>query len=136
MFKGILEVMDEKKDVPILACSPPSLQRLTWEYLEIERVKTLGIPTRYIYHLGIPFIVPVQKGDATDRDWTMHLKTTPGPKLRVKASRKVTTNNSLAPFYTLSKSTCGYFFSRDTDNKRRKFGIPPSDLVKWRMRNN
>lgn len=40
--------------------------------------------------------------------------------------------NSLAPFSTLGKYTCGYYFSRDTDNKKRKTGIPPSDLVAWR----
>ena len=41
-------------------------------------------------------------------------------------------SNSLAPFSTVGKPTCGYFFSRVTDNKKKKFGIPPSDLVKWR----
>lgn len=40
--------------------------------------------------------------------------------------------NSLAPFSTLGKYTCGYYFSRATDNKKRKTGIPPSDLVSWR----
>lgn len=40
--------------------------------------------------------------------------------------------NALAPFSTLGKYTCGYYFSRDTDNKKRKTGIPPSDLVAWR----
>lgn len=40
--------------------------------------------------------------------------------------------NSLAPFSTLGKSTCGYYFSRETDNKKRKTGIPPSNLVAWR----
>lgn len=40
--------------------------------------------------------------------------------------------NSLAPFSTLGKSTCGYYFSRETDNKKMKTGIPPSNLVAWR----
>ena len=40
--------------------------------------------------------------------------------------------NSLAPFSTLGKYTCGYYFSRSTDHKKRKTGIPPSDLVAWR----
>lgn len=40
--------------------------------------------------------------------------------------------NRLAPFSTSGKSTCGYYFSRDTDNNKRKTGIPPSDLVAWR----
>ena len=41
-------------------------------------------------------------------------------------------NNSAAPFFTMQKPTCGYFFSRGTDNKKKKFGIPPSNLVMWR----
>jgi len=41
-------------------------------------------------------------------------------------------NNSVAPFATLAKPTCGYFFSRGTDNKKRRTGIPSADLVKWR----
>ncbi|XP_072045053.1 uncharacterized protein [Amphiura filiformis] len=40
--------------------------------------------------------------------------------------------NSVAPFSTLAKPTCGFFFSRETDNKKRRTGIPPADLVKWR----
>ncbi|XP_071792413.1 uncharacterized protein [Asterias amurensis] len=40
--------------------------------------------------------------------------------------------NSVAPFATLAKPTCGFFFSRVTDNKKRRTGIPPADLVKWR----
>ena len=41
-------------------------------------------------------------------------------------------NNSLAPFATLGKPTCGFFFADSTNNRKAKFGIPPSDLVKWR----
>lgn len=40
--------------------------------------------------------------------------------------------NSVAPFATLAKPTCGFFFSRITDNKKRRTGIPSADLVKWR----
>jgi len=41
-------------------------------------------------------------------------------------------SNSVAPFATLAKPTCGWFFSRNTDNKKRRTGIPSADLVKWR----
>jgi hypothetical protein len=41
-------------------------------------------------------------------------------------------SNSVAPFATLAKPTCGWFFSRGTDHKKRLTGIPPADLVKWR----
>ena len=40
--------------------------------------------------------------------------------------------NKLAPFKTLGKPTCGFNFSRSTDNRKIKFGIMPSNLVKWR----
>lgn len=49
---------------------------------------------------------------------------TPNPHLSM--------SNSMSPFHTSIKPTCGYFFSRDTDNKKRRIGIPPSDLVSWR----
>jgi hypothetical protein len=43
-----------------------------------------------------------------------------------------TSSNSLWPFCTMEKPSCGYFFSRNTDNKKR-LGIPPStNTVKWR----
>ncbi|XP_072165477.1 uncharacterized protein [Diadema setosum] len=40
--------------------------------------------------------------------------------------------NSLAPFATTSKPTCGYFFSRNTDNRKKSIGIPATDLVAYR----
>uniref|UniRef100_A0A8C7QGL9 Uncharacterized protein n=1 Tax=Oncorhynchus mykiss TaxID=8022 RepID=A0A8C7QGL9_ONCMY len=41
-------------------------------------------------------------------------------------------SNSLMPFYTVVKPTCGYRFSRETDHKRRHIGIPASNPVMWR----
>jgi len=32
----------------------------------------------------------------------------------------------------LLQPTCGYYFTRDTVNKKVRIGVPPSDLVKWR----
>ncbi|CAI8045810.1 Putative uncharacterized protein GUCA1ANB, partial [Geodia barretti] len=43
-------------------------------------------------------------------------------------------SNSLSPFHTTMKPTCGYFFAHDTDNKKRRIGIPPSNLVAWRSK--
>ncbi|XP_028408393.1 uncharacterized protein LOC114530965 [Dendronephthya gigantea] len=40
--------------------------------------------------------------------------------------------NNIAPFSSSGKPTCGHFFSRDTDHRKRKIGIPPSNLVQWR----
>ena len=40
--------------------------------------------------------------------------------------------NNIAPFSSSGKPTCGHFFSRETDHRKRKIGIPPSNLVQWR----
>ena len=50
----------------------------------------------------------------------------------IKAAMWMTNKNSLAPFASLGKPTCGYYFSRATDNKKRLTGIPPTNLVKFR----
>lgn len=113
-------------------------QRLTWEHLETIRLKRLHIPNRYSRHLGREFIMPREKYPLQGPNWTNYLKKTPetGVPFEKKETGKKKTatssGNSLAPFYTMAKPTCGYFFSCSTDNKRRQLGIPPSDLVKWR----
>ncbi|XP_039098602.1 putative uncharacterized protein GUCA1ANB isoform X1 [Hyaena hyaena] len=40
-------------------------------------------------------------------------------------------SNSLNPFYTLQKPTCGYLYKRDTDHTRKRFDVPPANLVLW-----
>ena len=40
--------------------------------------------------------------------------------------------NNIAPFSSSGKPTCGHFFSRETDHRKQKIGIPPSNLVQWR----
>ncbi|XP_014638205.1 PREDICTED: uncharacterized protein LOC101391148 isoform X1 [Ceratotherium simum simum] len=40
--------------------------------------------------------------------------------------------NSLNPFYTLQKPTCGYLYRRDTDHTRKRFDVRPANLVLWR----
>ncbi|XP_062042094.1 putative uncharacterized protein CIMIP3 [Lepus europaeus] len=41
-------------------------------------------------------------------------------------------SNSLNPFYTLQKPTCGYLYRRDTDHTRKRFDVPPANVVLWR----
>merc|ERR1712113_330346 len=55
-----------------------------------------------------------------------------GSSLTTKDSSQAPQRNKLAPFKTLGKPTCGFNFSRETDNRKKKFGIMPSNLVKWR----
>ena len=47
-------------------------------------------------------------------------------------SKPFNIGNSIAPFHTIMKPTCGYFFNREGDNRRKKLGIPAADLVAWR----
>ncbi|EFB21324.1 hypothetical protein PANDA_002449, partial [Ailuropoda melanoleuca] len=41
-------------------------------------------------------------------------------------------SNSLNPFYTSQKPTCGYLYRRDTDHTRKRFDMPPANPVLWR----
>ncbi|XP_040585241.1 putative uncharacterized protein GUCA1ANB [Mesocricetus auratus] len=41
-------------------------------------------------------------------------------------------SNSLNPFYTLQKPTCGYLYRRETDHTRKPFDVPPANLILWR----
>ncbi|XP_003388197.1 PREDICTED: uncharacterized protein LOC100635953 [Amphimedon queenslandica] len=44
-------------------------------------------------------------------------------------------SNSMSPFYTVRlKPTCGYHYKPNTDHRRFKIGLHPSDLVSWRYR--
>ncbi|XP_038199319.1 putative uncharacterized protein GUCA1ANB isoform X2 [Arvicola amphibius] len=40
-------------------------------------------------------------------------------------------SNSLNPFYTLQKPTCGYLYRRETDHTRKRFDVPPANLILW-----
>ncbi|XP_055470655.1 putative uncharacterized protein GUCA1ANB [Psammomys obesus] len=40
--------------------------------------------------------------------------------------------NSLNPFYTFQKPTCGYLYCRETDNTRKRFKVPPANMILWR----
>ena len=51
-----------------------------------------------------------------------------------KAAFWMTDANKTNPFASLGKPTCGAYFSRKTDNKKRLTGVPAADTVKWRSR--
>ncbi|XP_032505398.1 uncharacterized protein 114841037 isoform X2 [Phocoena sinus] len=40
-------------------------------------------------------------------------------------------SNTLNPFYTLQKPTCGSPYRRDTDHTRKRFDVPPANPVLW-----
>lgn len=121
----------------------------TWERLEALRLQRLGLPNKYSRHFNVlrqstnysnmPMKDdPVALGGLS-REYTMSVvtgsyekKQGPGGLIRSKTAMDTKRSNSIAPFATVGKPTCGVFFSRETDNRKIKFGIPPSDLVKWR----
>ncbi|XP_060063286.1 uncharacterized protein LOC132543780 [Ylistrum balloti] len=113
----------------------PNPKTLTWERLENKRLSKLGLGAkRYSRHfqrfqreqssISENNVSEVQIVHKLDANGVMSKYVLVGGELKKM--------NSIAPFYTEEKPTCGFFFSRITDNKKKKFGIPPSDLVKWR----
>lgn len=107
---------------------------LTWERLESLRLRRLGIPTRYSRHCNIVYnsqaasVMNAEKAAVA----AASLGKPASSDNKGGKGKKGSSSNSIAPFYTHEKRTCGYFFSRDTDNRKRNFGIPPSNLVAWR----
>lgn len=124
----------------------PNPKTLTWERLETMRLRKLGLASnKYSRHFNV---LRTSRRDSMRNDGTtLELAGSCGAspreaqvmasKLSKKESKsagptKSTKMNSIAPFATVEKPTCGYFFNFRTDNKKIKFGIPASDLVKWR----
>ncbi|RUS85214.1 hypothetical protein EGW08_007040 [Elysia chlorotica] len=103
---------------------------LSWERLETLRLRRLGIPNRYSRHCNIVYNSQAAAMNAAENS---HQSLCGGRSFeKIDKKNPKTNGNSLAPFYTHEKRTCGYFFSRETDNRKKNFGIPPSDLVAWR----
>jgi len=124
-------------------CAPlPELNSatVTWEWLEENRYQSLGLSNKYSRHFNVLRQSLDGKQPAAqlkfvnDKVATQGLvpdggRTDDGSTTPRSANAK---SNSIAPFYTVEKPTCGYFFSRSTDNRKIKFGIPPANHVKWR----
>ena len=61
----------------------------------------------------------------------LELKPTEVPE-HVKIAMWKTGHNTMAPFASLGKPTCGYFFTRNVSHKKRLIGINATNTVKWR----
>ena len=85
---------------------------------------------RRSFELDIDHIPEVHKQSYSE--FELPSKKVPTPTDSIKAAMWMTSNNSLAPFASLGKPTCGYYFSRGTDNRKRLTGVPATNLVKWR----
>ena len=114
---------DQGVEAPHSLAFNPNQRTITWERLEFLRLKRLHLgPERYSRHF--------QRFQREKSQLRHSLPTAEhyviGPNGEIKKS------NSIAPFSTVGKPTCGFFFSRTTDNKKKKIGIPPTNLVKWR----
>merc|ERR1712050_169761 len=125
---------------PHLFMFNPNPKLLTWERLEAKRLSKLGIPNRYSRHFTIQANMNTspRREHGVAQSWggesvTSSVPSTPGPVMLIQAGG---VKNSMVPFATEAKPTCGFFFSRQTDHKKKNFGIPPSDLVKWRSNGN
>ncbi|KAH3736734.1 uncharacterized protein LOC127851420 [Dreissena polymorpha] len=109
----------------------PNPKTINWERLELLRLQKLRLgPERYSRHFqrfeqrASDPPAPLAEMPAGPQRQTTQYIITPGGEIRK--------SNSIAPFATVGKPTCGFFFSRVTDNKKKKIGIPPTNLVKWR----
>ena len=125
----------------VISTFPVNPKTLTWQRLEELRLESLGLSNKYSRH----FNVLRRSDDSFHSDGTTYqLSGVANPRVDKRSALQKTQRqkpdgtpisrkaNSVAPFATVGKATCGFFFSRETDNKKKKFGIPPSDLVKWR----
>ncbi|CAG5125055.1 unnamed protein product [Candidula unifasciata] len=106
-----------------------NLQHLSWEMLEATRLRRLGIPVRFSRHCNIIYNSQVAVENAANS--AQQTTATPCASMSLKKTKRFS-SNSLSPFFTYEKKTCGYFFSRDTDNRKSNFGIPASDVSAWR----
>ncbi|XP_055889883.1 uncharacterized protein LOC106050512 isoform X1 [Biomphalaria glabrata] len=131
IFTEQVKYYDNPMEWPALQPIPYNVQsgQLTWQWLESGRLRRLGIPHRESKHCNI-----VYNSQVASLNKVMNQKPTDRPPCidDLMVNTKRWTTNSLAPFYTHQKRICGYFFSRDTDHRLHKHGIPPSDLVAWR----
>jgi len=105
----------------------PNPRTINWERLELMRLQKLHLgPERYSRHFQ-----RFQRMDDQAHPVSMSFGGSPTEYVITKTG-EIKKSNSIAPFSTVGKPTCGFFFSRVTDNKKKKIGIPPTNLVKWR----
>ena len=131
----------------------PDRKTVVWERLEQKRIQQLGLNPQYSRYFNVtrsirpkPQCKPISIGgpplseapippEVEPSQLTPQMPgMTPTNTLQIPLveTGRIRKGNSVAPFCTEGKPTCGYYFSRGTDNKKKAIGIPPSDLVKWR----
>lgn len=123
-----MAMSDSAVQAPHLLGFNANPKTINWERLEFLRLKKLKLgPERYSRHF-----TRFQRAEEEQPSSSLEFQTKQTTQYVITPSGEIRKANSLAPFTTVGKPTCGVFFSRVTDNKKKKFGIPPTNLVKWR----
>ena len=109
----------------------PNRLTVSWERLEAKRGAQLGLSSpRHYYNVTRTRMQDTDNNQTKDALRASMNSAAVAPQSAVGCPVK---SNSMAPWSSLGKPTCGYFFTDQTDNKKKNFGIPPSNLVKWRQ---
>lgn len=115
---------------PMVYSYNPDPRLRAWQSLEHARLHQMGLSSklsrRYNVQRSRQF-VPVG----------LHMRGQPQvraaflPPLAEEFNDSGRKKNDVAPFLTFQKPTCGFFFSRETDNRKIKHGLAPADLPSW-----
>jgi len=107
--------------------------RLAYDHLEKSRLKKLGLNETYSrFYLSKPAVSTSSTSASLHPSLsTGRTQTHAGAEIRGTVS--VSGTNTLSPFSTMRRPTCGYGFSHDTDNRRHPLDVPAADLTRWRF---
>jgi len=90
-----------------------------YEYLERARLRKLHLNETYArFYLGGP---PGLQSSPSSGNWT---------ESRIPGPTTFRASNSLLPFSTMGKTTCGYAFNQEADNRRPVIDVIPTDLTR------
>jgi len=124
--------LHNRMDTPHKFIYNPNPKTIAWERLEKARLESIGLCGRYSRHFNVTRSPRGPKQPGLSGSCLHNDKENETTEKRLIEKAGASQNNSLAPFTTVGKSTCGVYFNFNTCNVKRKFGIPPSDLVRWR----
>jgi len=97
--------------------------RREYEYLERKRLQKLGLNESYSsFYLTPPTTMSNKARRSRNEDQGL-------------ANRPTTllTYNTLSPFGTMGKPTCGPAYSVEADYRRVQIDVPPADLTRYRF---
>ncbi|PAA72210.1 hypothetical protein BOX15_Mlig030980g3 [Macrostomum lignano] len=117
---------------PMVYSYNPDPRLRAWQSLEHARLHQMGLSSklsrRYNVQRSRQF-VPV--GLHMRAQQQQQLRAAFLPPLAEEFNDSDRKKNDVAPFLTFQKPTCGYFFSRETENRKIKHGLAPADLPLW-----